>query len=249
LAAQLAHEIGTQLGSVSGHLQLAMASAECPASLRDRLVIATQEIARVSRIIRDYLDSTRRIDPTVTTVSVDRTIHEAVEVARGGNNARSAEVHIEVAPDAAAWRTDEGVARQIIVNLVANALDAVSTSRDADHAGVTVRASAEDSKTPGRRDLVVRISDTGPGLSQEAVGRLFEPFYTTKGRGKGTGLGLAICRELAQSLGGKIEGASEPGHGTTFTVRIPNGDEVARRAQVVAVTKPVVAQLVERTPG
>ena len=231
LAAQLAHEIGTPLGSVSGHLQLAMASPECSSQMRDRLAIATQEITRVSRIIRDYLDSTRRIDPDISTVQIERTIREAVEVARGGNSARIAPVSVEVAPDVATWRTDEGVTRQVLVNLVANSLDAVAANRDVEDGQVVVRAQAEDGKAPGRRELVLRVVDNGPGLSPDAVGRLFEPFYTTKGRGKGTGLGLTICRELVQSFGGRIEGSSEPGRGTVFTVRIPNGDELPRRAQ------------------
>ncbi len=240
LAAQLAHEVGTPLGSVSGHLQLALATPDCPPAMRDRLLIATQEITRVSRIIRDYLDSTRRIEPEIHEVDIDRTIREAVEVARGGNPARSAAVYIEVAPVVSRWRTDEGVVRQILVNLIANALDAVSTIKEGEPGHVTVRAQTTDApRAPGRGgvELTLRVSDTGPGIAPEAFSRMFEPFYTTKGRGKGTGLGLAICRELANSLGGKIEGTSEPGRGTTFTVRVPNGDEIARRTQATAGVK------------
>jgi signal transduction histidine kinase len=243
LAAQLAHEIGTPLGSVSGHLQLALASPDCSASVHDRLLIASQEIARVSRIIRDYLDSTRRIEPEVTDVAVERVLNEAVEVARGGSPLRSAQVAIDVAPEAARWRTDEGVMRQILVNLTANALDAVTTPREGERGLVQVKAQLEEAKGPGRsHELVLRVIDNGPGVAPEALGRMFEPFYTTKGRGKGTGLGLAICRELTQSLGGKIDATSEPGRGTTFTVRIANGDELARRAQA-AVAKPVSSAL------
>jgi signal transduction histidine kinase len=152
-------------------------------------------------------------------------------------------VHIEVTPEVMNWRTDEGVTRQVLVNLIANALDAVSAMKDNESAHVTVRAVAEDGKAAGRKELVLRVVDNGPGLAPDALGRLFEPFYTTKGRGKGTGLGLAICRELAQSLGGRIDGVSEPGRGTTFTVRLPNGDEIVRRVQATAGMKPVSAAL------
>lgn len=235
LAAQLAHEVGTPLGSVSGHLQLAQASPDCPPSVRDRLGIASQEITRVSKIIRDYLDSTRRIDPEIADVDVDQLIREAIEVGRGGNPSRSAGVTVEVSNDASDWRTDAGVARQVLVNLIANALDAVSATAGA----VVVRGQLEDgrNRTP---ELVLRVSDNGPGIAPDALGRMFEPFYTTKGRGKGTGLGLAICRELVQSLGGRIEAVSEPGKGTTFTVRLPNGDEVTRRGQIAAGAKHVL---------
>jgi two-component system NtrC family sensor kinase len=237
LAAQLAHEVGTPLGSVSGHLQLALATGDVPDQTRERLVIATQEIQRVSRIIRDYLDSTRRMDPEVTDVEVERVMRESVDVARGGHPARAAAVTVEVAPGVARWRTDEGVVRQVLVNLVANALDAVTQKGEG---SVRVLAAAEERtgpKGPGGAELVLTVADTGIGLSPEQLGRMFEPFYTTKGRGKGTGLGLAICRELATSLGGRIEAASEPGRGTTFTVRLPPGDEAVRRSMAGSASR------------
>ena len=244
LAAQLAHEVGTPLGSVSGHLQLALATADTSPQTRERLVIASQEIERVSRIIRDYLDSTRRMEPELSEIDVERTLREAVEVARGGNPQRAARVAFEVAPEVRRWRTDEGVVRQILVNLVANALDAVAQKEGGD-GFVTVRAAAEE--RPGARasgrELVLKVMDTGIGLNPEQLARMFEPFYTTKGRGKGTGLGLAICRELVQALGGRIEVTSEPGRGTTFTVRVPDGDEVSRRAQAAAGAKQVASVL------
>ncbi len=239
LAAQLAHEVGTPLGSVSGHLQLALADADTPAQTHERLVIASQEVQRVSRIIRDYLDSTRRMEPELSAIDVERTLKEAVEVARGGNPQRRAQVAVEVGEDARSWRTDEGVVRQILVNLVANALDAVG-QKESDTAPVEVMASTEERQGArgAPRELVLKVVDHGAGLTPEQLGRMFEPFYTTKGRGKGTGLGLAVCRELARALGGRIEAASELGKETTFTVHVPDGDEVLRRAQAANAPKP-----------
>jgi signal transduction histidine kinase len=237
LAAQLAHEVGTPLGSVSGHLQLALATGDVPEQTRERLVIATQEIQRVSRIIRDYLDSTRRMDPEVTDVEVERVMRESVDVARGGHPTRAAAVAVEVAPGVARWRTDEGVVRQVLVNLVANALDAVSQKGEGHVRVVATAEERQGPKGPGGAELVLTVADTGIGLSPEQLGRMFEPFYTTKGRGKGTGLGLAICRELAPSLGGRIEAASEPGRGTTFTVRLPPGDEAVRRSMAGSASR------------
>jgi signal transduction histidine kinase len=69
--------------------------------------------------------------------------------------------------------------------------------------------------------MAIAVSDTGAGISPEDQRSIFEPFYTTKGRGKGTGLGLAICRELTKALGGSIEVESTPGKGSTFTVHLP----------------------------
>jgi len=69
--------------------------------------------------------------------------------------------------------------------------------------------------------VVVRVGDTGTGIEPDDLRRIFEPFYTTKGRGKGTGLGLAICRQLTAALGGTISVESTPGQGSTFAVRLP----------------------------
>jgi signal transduction histidine kinase len=218
LAAQLAHEIGTPLGSVSGHLQLALAARDAPASVRDRLSIAVDEVQRVSRIIRDYLDSTRRHAADIGPVPVERVVRESVEVARSGLPHRCAPVDLQVDPGLV-FATDAGVLRQLLVNLGANALDAVAAKEGGGEVTVTcgVRAAA------GGRELVVAVADTGIGLTDDQLGRMFEPFYTTKGRGKGTGLGLSICRELAQGLGGRIDVSSAAGRGTTFTLRLPEG--------------------------
>jgi len=106
--------------------------------------------------------------------------------------------------------TDPGLLRQIVINLLSNAFDAIGPDGH-----VMVSATVAD----GTVDVAVR--DTGAGISEEDLRSIFEPFYTTKGRGKGTGLGLAICRELAKTLGGSIDVDSTPGKGSTFTVHLP----------------------------
>ncbi len=211
LAAQLAHEIGTPLSSVSGHLQLAMLQRDLSPALRERLDVSTREIARIGRIVRDYLDSTRSLEPDRTPTSLNQVLREAIEVSRGVDPNR-APVSLDVGEDPPDFVTDPGLLRQILINLLSNALDAVER-------GGQVRLSArlEDS------NVLIEVSDTGPGISAEDVRRIFEPFYTTKGRGKGTGLGLAICRELSKALGGSISVQSEPGKGSTFTIRLPLG--------------------------
>jgi signal transduction histidine kinase len=212
LAAQLAHEIGTPLSSVSGHIQLAMLQRDLPAALRERLEVSAREVERISKIVRDYLDSTRPLEPERKATELPRLLEEAVEVVRGTEQLQRATVTCEVDPALGAVVTDPGLLRQIVVNLLSNALDAL----DSAGAGrVTLSASAEDA------DVLITVSDTGHGISPEDLRRIFEPFYTTKGRGKGTGLGLAICRQLTAALGGSISVESQPGRGSTFFVRLP----------------------------
>jgi two-component system NtrC family sensor kinase len=210
LAAQLAHEIGTPLSSVNGHLQLALLQRDLPQALRERLEVSVREIARIGRIVRDYLDSTRSMEPERKPASLGKILQEAVEVAGGVERADRAPIVMEVAADPAEFITDAALLRQIVINLLTNGLDAVEKG-----GRVSLTADVQG------EEVVILVRDTGTGIPPDDLRRIFEPFYTTKGRGKGTGLGLAICRELVAALGGKIEVESTAGAGSAFTVRLP----------------------------
>ena len=107
-------------------------------------------------------------------------------------------------------RTDPGLVRHLLTNLVANAVDAMPNG-----GRLEVQARRDG------QDVVLRVADTGAGMPPEVKRRIFEPFFTTKPNGTGTGLGLAICKEIARALRGRIDVESEPGRGSTFTVRFP----------------------------
>ena len=211
LAAQLAHEIGTPLGSVSGHLQLAMTGRDVPAPLKERLNVAARELERVSKIVRDYLDSTRRVKPEPVVVDLRRLAEESLDIALGAERRAKIRVAVEVGEGAAELFTDPSLLRQILVNLCTNAADALPPSGGR----ITLSARHDDGA------VHLSVVDDGTGIAPEDAARIFEPFYTTKGRGKGTGLGLAICRELATALGGGISVDSAPRRGSTFTLTLP----------------------------
>ena len=135
-------------------------------------------------------------------------VDEALDLTLGTEARAKIQVTREV--DAGAVRTDPGLVRHLLTNLVANAIDAMPQGGRLD-----VRAHRDGS------DLVLRVADTGSGMPPEVKRHIFEPFYTTKPSGKGTGLGLAICKEIARALKGRIDVESEPGHGAIFTVRFP----------------------------
>jgi two-component system, NtrC family, sensor kinase len=210
LAAQLAHEIGTPLSSVSGHLQLAMLQRDLQPTLRERLEVASREIARIGRIVRDYLDSTRGLAPERKRTDLRQLLQEAIEVTGGGEANARRNVALDIQDEADDFVTDPGLLRQIVINLLSNAFDAIGPDGTV---GITSMVAGGN--------LFIAVTDTGAGISADDLRSIFEPFYTTKGRGKGTGLGLAICRELAKALGGSIEVDSTPGKGSTFTVRLP----------------------------
>jgi signal transduction histidine kinase len=220
LAAQLAHEIGTPLAAVSAHLQLATYGQNLPKAVSERLGVASSELDRVSQIIRDYLDHTRAAKPTIEQAELRRVIEEAVRVTTSATRRTGVRIVIDVDPELNEVRTDPGLLRQVLINLLNNALDATQAARSQSGAPssrivVSARAAAER----GQVDLAV--TDEGIGIAGDEMTRIFEPFYTTKGRGRGTGLGLSICRELVRSLGGKIRVDSTPGKGSTFAVTLP----------------------------
>ena len=211
LAAQLAHEIGTPLSSVSGHLQLARLQRELPSGLRERLDVASREIERIGKIVRDYLDSTRSLEPDQKPTSLAQVLAEAVEVTVASDPTGRRSIDLDFGEDPSGFVTDAGLLRQILLNLLSNAFDAVERGGK-----VSMTARVENGD-----DVVITVSDTGAGIPPDDLRRIFEPFYTTKGRGKGTGLGLAICRELVAALGGSIGVESTPGRGSTFSLRLP----------------------------
>jgi len=219
LAAQLAHEVGTPLSSVSVHLQLAMADKGCPPPLNERLKVATGELTRISEIIRDYLASTRPVAPAPRATDLKRLAAEAAEMAALARGAGS-RATVAVGAEAETLRTDPALLRQILLNLLSNAHDAAGPDG-------SVRLAAE----VAAGQLVISVSDNGPGIAPEDQKRIFEPFYTTKGRGRGTGLGLSISRELARALGGTIALESEVGRGSTFTIDLGRVQESGVRSQ------------------
>jgi signal transduction histidine kinase len=230
LAAQLAHEIGTPLSSVSGHLQLARLQRDLQPALRERLEVASREIARIGHIVRDYLDSTRSLEADRKPTHLQRLLEEAIDVTCGADPSRKRSVTMESMILPETFMTDPGLLRQIIINLLTNAFDATA-------AGGTVSVTARTLDN----EIHIGVQDTGPGIAPEDLRRIFEPFYTTKGRGKGTGLGLAICRELSRTLGGAILVASEQGKGSTFTIRLPFAPPTEREATPSMITSGGVA--------
>ncbi len=210
LAGTIAHELGNPLNSISGHVQLLERRPGLPEDVRADLATVEAEVVRMTSVIRRFLDSTRGLRPAPEPVELDALIEEALDMTLSAEaRARIAVTH-EVSPEVRGVLTDPSLVRHVVTNLVANAVDAMP------------QGGALHVFAGGRGDeLFVAVRDTGAGISPEARRRIFEPFYTTKPRGKGTGLGLAICREIARALKGRIDVESQPGAGSTFTLWIP----------------------------
>jgi signal transduction histidine kinase len=185
------------------------------------------EVTRLNRVVNDVLDYAKPIALTYDVVEVDRLVRDAAQAvvaSQGG----PPDVVVD-ANEGVTATTDADRLRQVVINLVTNARDAV-LARKAD---AVAPASADDAGAPIRvpppvhvrarlldRDHVeIAVADRGVGMSDVEVARMFEPFFTTKRRG--SGIGLAISRNIVDGLGGRIDVDSQPGTGTTIRLTLP----------------------------
>lgn len=210
ISGTIAHELGNPLNAISGHIQLLSRDPDSPPETRVGLETVEREVKRMTTIIRRFLDSARALAPVSEDVDMAELLDEAVTLSVPVDARDRIEVHREISPDAAHVRSDPGLLRHVLGNLIANAVDAMPEG-----GSLTVRASREGGT------VSVAVNDTGVGLGPEERRHLFEPFFTTKPRGKGTGLGLSISREIASALKGRIEVDSTPGRGSRFTLSFP----------------------------
>ncbi len=215
IMAEVAHEVGTPLHSVAGHLELLR--QELPSDLRTldtrrRLAVIETQLARVAEIIAQLLDLTRRSPGEPTRVDLDRLIRETVELVGPSMAAAGVTLHVAAEPGLPPVRGYATQLEQVILNLLTNALDATPQG-----GRVEIATGA-----PGDRDQVVmEVRDTGRGIPAALRKRIFEPFFSTKEAGRGTGLGLFISAQIVREHGGTIDVASDEEGGSVFRVVFP----------------------------
>jgi PAS domain S-box-containing protein len=242
LAASVAHEIGNPLNALHIHLQLmdrqikklkagsgnwlrrgALAidrsvrsrelatendAAEIGEKLEQYLAVAKGEITRLDYIVTQFLQAIRPTPPQLKLTSLNDVVRETLKLLRPELDNRGQTVKEKLASRLPPIMIDPGQIKQTLVNLIKNALQAMTKG------GVlTVQTGA------GGDGVWVSVADTGGGIPQEQINRIFEPFYTTKK--KGTGLGLMIVQRIVRSHGGRIELESHVDKGTSFRIWLP----------------------------
>jgi signal transduction histidine kinase len=207
LAAGLAHEIRNPLGSITGSIEL-LRSGGTLAPEDERLCeIIARETSRLNDLVGDMLELSRRRVPAKREVDLATTARDVVELAE--KSGRGADVRVRYqGPREAAVVADAAQIRQVVWNLVRNAIQASSAG---DEVRVCVSKDAAGA--------VLEISDSGPGIPDEARDRLFDAFFTT--RSHGMGIGLAVVKRIVDDHGFTIEVDSSPGAGATFRVKMP----------------------------
>ncbi len=217
VSAQVAHEIRNPLSSIGLNvemlqdqlLEVQFKTVEEAKEATHLLSSVMREVDRLTEITEDYLRLARLPTPVKRPEELTRLILEVLGFAGEELERAGLKVITELPADPLPVSADEGQLRQVFLNLIRNAREAMP------HGGtLTVTALPRDTQW-----LEVRIADTGVGIAPELRDRLFEPFFTTKQGG--TGLGLPLSRQIVEAHGGRIEVESEPGRGTTFILSFP----------------------------
>jgi len=214
LATSLAHEIGTPLNSISGHVQLLARRMAADEATSRRLQIIEKQIESIVRTVRQLLSWRHTFDLRVEPVDLRHLLEETVLLSSPALQTRKIAVRTELAPACPPIYGDAGYLQHVFLNLINNSMDAMAGG------GVLTVRLHSPAESDGRQ-LTVELADTGQGMTAETLARIFEPMFTTKRLGTGAGLGLAICDQIIRQHGGTIHVESEVGRGTRFVIHLP----------------------------
>ncbi|HCH65685.1 MAG: hypothetical protein CL927_13575 [Deltaproteobacteria bacterium] len=219
MAAGLAHEIRNPLAGIKGAAQYLHTSESTPdpEEFADLLGVIVDETNRLAGVVEQFLDYARPMKIHAARVDLIALLDRVLQLVQLNDAARSVDLRLAGSPNITPILCDEGKIHQVMLNLVQNAVEAVGSEGI-----VTIRLQPGQVTGPGRKPVEaveILIEDNGPGLSPEALQKLFIPFYTTKNHG--TGLGLPISRRLVEAHAGELTARSRPSGGTRVTVRLP----------------------------
>jgi len=227
LAAQFAHEVGTPLNLISGHVQLLDARTKDPKT-RERLDLIASQIARIERIVRNMLDATRRPRPELQPTDINALLRRIFEVTAPTLAARQVELVTALDDSLPQIRGDGEQLQQVFINLINNSLDAMPQGGQ-----LTFTTSAAD----GQAQISCR--DTGEGISEEIKERIFDPLFTTKAWQRGSGLGLTVVHQIIREHGGAITVESDVGQGAEFQIRLPLAEVASDQWSMVSSKEPL----------
>jgi two-component system NtrC family sensor kinase len=222
LAAGIAHEINNPLTGVLTFAHLVRAKLPEASAEAEDMDIIIRETKRCAAIIRRLLDFAREKRPEVVRGDLNLVVRETIQFVEHQAGFQNVTFALELDPQLPAIWMDPNQLKQVIMNLVVNARDAMG---ERGRLVVCSRRLPEPfSSGPGRRAVPaveLTFTDSGCGIPTEDLAKIFDPFFTSKEPGKGVGLGLSVGYSIIKAHGGVIEVASEVEHGTTFRIVLP----------------------------
>jgi signal transduction histidine kinase len=214
MAAAIAHELNNPLTSVTGFSELAMESLPKTTETYKDLELVLKEARRARDVVRRLLDFARQSESTRASASMNEVIEDVVALSRHLIHTSGVQLRLSLEPDLPWVLMDSNQMKQVLLNLVHNALQAMPQ-------GGGLEIKSESASRHNRAGVLVSVCDSGVGIPPAEQPRIFEPFYTTKGNQGGTGLGLSVTYGIVTDHGGQIDVESQPGTGSKFMVWLP----------------------------
>jgi len=228
LTAGIAHEINTPLGIIMGYAQLLLEDSESGNQIHDDLTMIVKQTKICRKIVSDLLGFSRHTESTVGLLDMNRSIKEVISVVEHTFSLDNVEIVVDLDPDLPQVMGDQEKLKQVFINLLYNAHDAIGTQGTV---GIKTHFDAE------KKQAIVYVADTGRGIPADQIDRIFDPFFTTKPVGRGTGLGLSVTFGIVKDHGGSIEvespspeikiGKRSIIRGTLFIIHLPVNPMVA----------------------
>jgi two-component system NtrC family sensor kinase len=220
LAAGIAHEINNPLAVINekaGWIKELLqeediAKSKNFAEFEDAITKIEHHVERAKKITHRLLGFARRMEPVQETVDVNKVLEETLKFLENEALYRGITIDTRYFEGLPLTLSDSSQLQQVFLNILTNAIDAIGKNGK-----ITVTTDFNQKS----KEIVIAISDTGPGIPKALLDKVFDPFFTTKAIGSGTGLGLSISYGIVQNLGGRIVVASEEGQGATFTIYLP----------------------------
>jgi len=210
MAAGIAHEINNPLAGILLYSSNLIKKVPETGPLKKGLEVIIHETIRCRGIIQDLLEFSREREPSKALGDLNGVINKALSILANEFRLHRVSVEKRLSDDLPSVLLDGNQMEQVFINFFMNAIEAIQGQ-----GSISVRSF----KDQDNKGVVVEIEDSGIGIPQEHLARIFEPFFSTKA--KGTGLGLAVNYGIIQKHGGQIKVSSQPGRGTTMTIRLP----------------------------
>jgi signal transduction histidine kinase len=214
MAAGIAHELNNPLTSVTGFSELVMENLPEQSEAHQDLQLVVKEARRARDVVRRLLDFARQSESVRASASFNEVVEDVAALSRHLLHTAGVELKLTLQPDLPWVSMDTNQMKQVLLNLVHNALQAMPSGGELEIKSAKVTRG-------GREGVSVAVRDTGVGITAADQARIFEPFYTTKGNQGGTGLGLSVTYGIVTDHGGQIDVESKPGIGSKFTVWLP----------------------------
>jgi signal transduction histidine kinase len=224
LAAGVAHEVNNPLGTIVLYADILLNENHLDDQTKKDLNLIAKEAQRCKTIVSGLLDFSRQREVFTRKAEINTILAETVELIKTQKHRDRIDYVLELNPFVPVVEIDPEQMKQVIVNLINNAIEAMG-----EEGIITVKSEYLEDKDSVR----FSVGDSGPGIPEENIKKLFTPFFTTKQIGQGTGLGLAICYGIIKMHRGDIKVETELGKGTSFVITFPRVHDLGGRSDIL----------------